>query len=112
MGQPADPVALRAGRLLIAFATRRPRALEFAPELARGADPDQVWATMCDAAHVRPADRSLLLDLARAYCLTHGEATLSLGRWRELLLLESERFRRSPGGVRRRRLTELAVHMC
>merc|ERR1711976_930249 len=87
-----QPAALEAVRLFVAVISRCVKPATIPEEVVqRFGD---------DFAKVR-ADRSVKaelcgtwMSLARAFCLAHGETTLTLERWQAVLDLELERLRR------------------
>lgn len=90
--QPGSRPSLDAARLYLGLATRLPKALRIPEELAARIAGDfsearqefQVSSTLCNT----------WLSLARAFCISHGEAELSERRWFALLQLEKQRLHR------------------
>jgi len=83
---------LSAARLYLGFATRLPKALEITEEMA-----DRVAGDFVEARQEFQVSSGLCntwLSLARAYCLSHGEAQLTEGLWSKLLDMERQRLRR------------------
>merc|ERR1712129_456111 len=85
-------VGLDAARLYLGLATRLPKALGITQAMAEQVAGDFVQARQ--EFQVPSALCNTWLSLARAYCLSHGEAHLSEGLWSALLLLEKQRMRR------------------
>merc|ERR1740139_327542 len=90
--------SLDAARLYLGLATRLPKAMDIPEALAARVAVDfsearqkfKVPSTLCNT----------WLSLARAFCLSHGEAALSEERWSALVQLEKHRMRRcSESGI-------------
>lgn len=84
--------ALEAARLFLALVTRSPRPLNIPDEVTQKFGTD--FAAARAQRDIGTELASTWMSLARAYCIAHGEETLTLGRWQSVLELESERIRR------------------
>lgn len=91
-GPAASSSGLEGVRLYLGLATRLPKALEIAEDLT-----ERIAGDFCEIRQelqVPSALCSTWLSLARAFCLSYGEAELSEARWSALLELEKKRLRR------------------
>jgi hypothetical protein len=89
---PVNAEALEAARFLIGLVTRNPQKLQIPEEMS-----DEFGNSFVAARQefkVPPELCHTWLNLARARCLLHGESTLTLARWQEVLALERERLGR------------------
>lgn len=84
--------SLAAVRLYLGLVTRSPKGLAISEELANKLAGDFVEARQ--QFQVPSSLCGLWLSLARAYCLSHGEAQLTESMWSNLLQLEKQRMQR------------------
>ncbi len=76
------------------LAKARSMAFSIPRELEHQIENDLTDARKKDSANVTAETFHSWLNLARLLCLSHGETSLSLDRWRQVLSMEAERIRR------------------
>jgi len=87
------PAALEALRLFLALVTRSSQPMSIPDDVTQKFSED-----FSSAREQYPGVKAELchtwMNLARAHCITHGESTLTLGRWQAVREFEGERLRR------------------
>ena len=76
------------------LAEARSMAFSIPQELEKQIENDLTEARKKDAVNVTAETFHSWLNLARLLSLSHGEMSLSLDRWRQVLSMEAERIRR------------------
>lgn len=87
------PAALEAIRLFLALVTRRSKPMDIPDDVTQKFSED-FSSVREQFSSVTPALCHTWMNLARSYCLTHGESLLTLVRWQSMLGFETERLRR------------------